>query len=51
MPFEDCCTVFVPKHPDIKPILSKIEKSEENIDIEKMIADSLENIEIINIEP
>ena len=51
LPFEDCCTVFVPKHPDIKPILSKIEKSEENIDIEKMIADSLENIEIINIEP
>ena len=51
LPFEDCCTVFVPKHPDIKPILSRILKSEENLDIEKIISDSLENIEVINIEP
>ncbi len=51
LPYEDCCTVFVPKHPDIKPILSRIEKSEENLDIEKLVNDSLENLEIIDIEP
>jgi thiamine biosynthesis protein ThiI len=28
LPYEDCCTVFLPKHPSTKPILARIEASE-----------------------
>jgi thiamine biosynthesis protein ThiI len=31
LPYEDCCTIFVPKHPETKPKVSAIEKSEESI--------------------
>ena len=41
LPFEDCCTVFVPKHPVTKPRMSEIEKAEETLDIEKMIEDAI----------
>ena len=37
LPFEDCCTVFVPKHPATKPRMSEIEKAEGILDAEKMI--------------
>ena len=39
-PYEDCCTIFVAKHPVTKPILEKIEKSEARIyeEAEKMVA-------------
>jgi thiamine biosynthesis protein ThiI len=31
LPYEDCCTIFVPKHPETRPKVSAIEKSEESI--------------------
>jgi tRNA uracil 4-sulfurtransferase len=37
LPYEDCCTVFVPRHPVTKPDLSKIEKAEECLDIDAMV--------------
>lgn len=37
LPFEDCCTVFVPKHPVTKPKLADVEKTEEGLDIEAMV--------------
>lgn len=50
LPYEDCCTVFVPKHPDIKPKLEYIEKSEQHLEgIEKMLNDALINAEIVEI--
>ena len=49
LPYEDCCTVFVPKHPDTKPKIEKIEKSEEHLDIEKFVEDAVNNLEIIEI--
>lgn len=39
-PYEDCCTIFVPKHPIIKPDLEEVIEGEKNIDYEKFI-DSL----------
>jgi len=39
-PYEDCCTIFVPKHPIIKPDLEEVIDGEKNIDYEKFI-DSL----------
>ncbi len=42
LPYEDCCTVFVPKHPVTKPLLRKIELSEHLLDEEALIAGALE---------
>ena len=50
-PYEDCCTVFLPKHPVTKPKLPKIERSEEALDIEKLIQMALETEEIVDIYP
>ena len=50
-PFEDCCSVFLPKHPVTKPKLKDIEKSEEALDIEALIEDAVANIETHQIRP
>lgn len=44
LPYEDCCTVFVPKHPKTKPVLEDILKEEKKLDAENLINKSLENI-------
>jgi thiamine biosynthesis protein ThiI len=49
LPFEDCCTVFLPKHPLIKPKLDKCLKEEEKLDIEELIANAIANIEVVEI--
>ena len=46
-PYEDCCTVFTPKHPRTKPTLRDIEREEANLDIEALVEKALENIEVI----
>ena len=50
LPEEDCCTVFSPKKPVIKPKLDRIEKSENKLDVEKLIQDAIDNIEVEDIE-
>lgn len=47
LPFEDCCTIFVPKHPVINPKLDKCERLE-NFDYESLIKECIDNIEIID---
>jgi len=49
LPFEDCCTVFVPKHPVTKPKLEDIEESEKLLDEEKLISEAIEKMETIDI--
>lgn len=49
LPFEDCCTVFLPKHPKTKPRLADIKRSESNLDVEGLIERALENKEIDRI--
>lgn len=46
-PFEDCCTVFVPRHPQIKPRLHVAEKEEQNFDFEKSVEEAMKRIETI----
>lgn len=48
-PYEDCCTVFVPKHPAINPSLKKVLEAEENLDIDSLIKDAISNMYDINI--
>ena len=53
LPYEDCCTVFVPKHPVINPNLAECLKNEEMFDYETMIDETVNNVltlDIINTE-
>ena len=49
LPFEDCCTVFVPKHPVINPKLEKCIEYEKSFEYEKMIEECIDNIMTICI--
>lgn len=49
LPYEDCCTVFLPKNPLIKPVASKVEKEEGYLNIDDLINDCIEREEIIEI--
>ena len=49
LPFEDCCTVFLPDFPAIRPMLSEIEREESKLDIEGLIKEAFESIEKINL--
>ncbi len=50
-PYEDCCTVFLPKHPVTKPKLDRIKSSESRLDCDALIAAAVEAEEIIDIYP
>ncbi len=43
LPYEDCCTVFTPKHPKTKPNLELIEKAEAALEVEDLVARAVEN--------
>lgn len=47
LPFEDCCTIFVPKHPIINPKLEKCIEYEKRFDYETLIEECIDNIEVI----
>lgn len=48
-PYEDCCTIFIPEHPVIKPKLEKVFFQEVNLNIEELIEEGLENLEVYNL--
>ena len=50
-PYEDCCTVFLPKHPATKPKLEKILESETHLDVDALIDAAIESQEIVTIRP
>ena len=49
LPYEDCCTIFVAKHPVTKPHLDRIKRSERNLEekIDQMVAEAIETKEVI----
>ena len=47
LPYEDCCTVFVPKHPTTRPNMESIIKSESVLDVDALIEDALSKSEVI----
>ena len=51
LPYEDCCTIFVAKHPVTKPELKAIKKSEEKLRdcIDDLLAKAFETDEVINV--
>lgn len=49
LPFEDCCTIFVPEHPVINPDLSLCEEYEKLVDFETLLKDAIKNEEVVTI--
>lgn len=50
LPYEDCCTIFVPKHPKTKPQVEAMRKSESKLDIEKLVNDAIDNMEVVKLK-
>lgn len=50
LPFEDCCTVFTPKHPKTRPVLSAIEGVELNLDYDLLCENAMKNAEVLYID-
>lgn len=48
LPYEDCCTIFLPKHPVIHPNLEKVLSLEKKLNIEELIDRAIEKVEIIS---
>ena len=46
-PFEDCCTVFLPKHPLIRPKLAEVEAAENKLDVEALVEEALSTLETV----
>lgn len=51
LPYEDCCTVFTPKHPRIKPLPEEAEAAEAVLDIEALVRQAVDNIERVVLHP
>ena len=49
LPYEDCCTVFTPKHPKTKPTLAQVEQAEAGLDVEALISRALEQTEKVMV--
>ena len=47
LPYEDCCTIFVPKHPVINPVIEKCQTYENNFDYKTILEETINNIEVI----
>ncbi|MFA5340706.1 MAG: tRNA uracil 4-sulfurtransferase ThiI [Clostridia bacterium] len=49
LPYEDCCTIFVARHPKTKPILNRIKESEKVLNIDEIVKNCIENLEVVSI--
>lgn len=49
-PFEDCCTVFTPKHPRTKPVLKFVRYAEEDAHLDELIDEAVENVKVIELK-
>lgn len=50
-PYEDCCTVFTPRHPRTKPILKYVKQAQERAEFEPLIEEALKNLKVTQIYP
>ncbi len=49
LPYEDCCTVFTPRHPRLRPTLEELEAAERDLEIEAMVQAAVDGIERVQI--
>ena len=50
LPYEDCCTVFTPKHPKTKPTLGQVLNAEKDLDREALIQEALASVEKLTVK-
>ena len=50
-PYEDCCTVFTPKHPRTRPVLKYVKEAEEKAGFDLLIEEALQNLKLTQISP
>lgn len=48
-PYEDCCTVFLPKHPIIKPVIEAVLAEEAKLNVDGLVEEAVKTLEILNI--
>ena len=46
LPYEDCCTVFTPKHPNTKPQVEQVRKAQQQVDWAEMLAEAVEGTKV-----
>ena len=51
LPYEDCCTIFVPERPATRPSLAAVEAAERAMAVEELVQQALENVETLHVEP
>ena len=49
LPYEDCCTVFTPRHPKTRPTLEEVLHAEEKLDYDSLIETALANLKVTKI--
>lgn len=50
LPFEDCCSVFLPKHPKLRPTIKGIENSESKLDVQGLVKEAMSELKIVTIK-
>ena len=50
-PYEDCCTVFTPKHPRTRPVLKYVKEAQENAGFDDLVAEALDTLKVTKISP
>jgi len=50
LPYEDCCTVFTPRHPRTRPKISEVQEAESVLDIEALVEEAMQGIERITVD-
>ena len=50
LPYEDCCTVFLPEHPVIKPTLEKVLFEESKLNIDELVNEAIKDIEVLETD-
>lgn len=49
LPYEDCCTLFLPEHPETRPRLEKIMQSESHLEVQRLIEQAVETREVLEV--
>lgn len=49
LPYEDCCTVFVPKNPATKPTIEQVLRAEEELDVKGLVEEAIEKTELLEL--
>ena len=50
LPYEDCCTVFTPRHPELRPTAAKAEAAEAALDVDALVEEAVRGAEHIKLE-